>query len=80
MVLFGYSCLNISDKSVQHVKIGALEYVESFVVVQWCDPARIDAEKEPKLLCEVGLFDVSARLCRYPKLLRIRLYFKDDKG
>lgn len=72
MVLFGYPCLDISDKSVQHVEIGALEYVEFEVVVHWCDPARIDTEEESKLLGEVRLLDVSARLCRHPKLLRIR--------
>ena len=79
MVYSGCVVLDLIDKSVQHVKIGTLEHVEVKVVVHWCDPARIYTEKEPKLLGEVGLLDVSARLCRHPKLLRIRLYFKEDK-
>ena len=78
MVFFGYSCLDISDKCVQHIEIGALEDVEFEIVVHWCDPARIDTEEESKLLGEVGLLDVSARLCRHPKLLRVCLYLKND--
>jgi hypothetical protein len=63
---------------VEEFQILLLEKVRiRILLVQRADEESVYAEEWPKLLVEVGLFNIGTRCRRYPKLLRVALYILD---
>ena len=48
-----------------------LEDIKVGVTVHWSEPTCINTEEKAELLGKIALFDIGARLGRYPQLLRI---------